>query len=100
MAELAIAARLPVVYGFREHVEAGGLMSYGVDLRETWRRAAAYWGCFLALTGYYLLAERRPRFRPQRRLGLRAGRLPVLPSFVHPYGASTTAESSEYRLAP
>ena len=42
MAELAIAARLPVVYGFREHVEAGGLMSYGVDLRETWRRAAAY----------------------------------------------------------
>jgi putative ABC transport system substrate-binding protein len=42
MAELAIAARLPVVYGFREQVEAGGLMSYGVDLRETWRRAAAY----------------------------------------------------------
>ena len=42
MAELAIAARLPVVYGFREHVEAGGLMSYGVDLRENWRQVAAY----------------------------------------------------------
>jgi len=42
MAELAIAAQLPVVYGFREHVEAGGLMSYGVDLRANFRRAAAY----------------------------------------------------------
>jgi putative ABC transport system substrate-binding protein len=42
MAELAIAARLRVVYGLREHVEAGGLMSYGVDLRENWRHVAAY----------------------------------------------------------
>ncbi len=42
MAELAIAAQLPVVYGFREHVEDGGLMSYGVDLRENWRRVAVY----------------------------------------------------------
>jgi putative ABC transport system substrate-binding protein len=40
--ELAIAAQLPVVYGLREHVEAGGLMSYGIDLRENWRRVAAY----------------------------------------------------------
>src|SRR5262249_50708079 len=42
MAYLAIASRLRVVYGLREHVEAGGLMSYGVDLRENWRRVAAY----------------------------------------------------------
>lgn len=42
MAELAIAAQLPVVYGFREHVEAGGLMSYGIDVRANFRRAAAY----------------------------------------------------------
>jgi putative tryptophan/tyrosine transport system substrate-binding protein len=42
MAELAISAQLPVVYGFREHVEAGGLMSYGVNLRAAFRRAAAY----------------------------------------------------------
>ena len=42
MAELAIAAQLPVVYGLREHVEDGGLISYGVDLRENWRRTAAY----------------------------------------------------------
>jgi putative ABC transport system substrate-binding protein len=42
IAELAIAAQLPIVYGFREHVEDGGLMSYGIDLRENWRRAASY----------------------------------------------------------
>jgi putative ABC transport system substrate-binding protein len=42
MAELAIAAQLPVVYAFREHVEAGGLMSYGVNVRANFRRAAAY----------------------------------------------------------
>jgi len=42
IAELAIAAQLPVVYGFRQHVEDGGLMSYGIDLHENFRRAAAY----------------------------------------------------------
>jgi putative ABC transport system substrate-binding protein len=42
IAELAIATQLPVVYGLREHVEDGGLLSYGVDLHENWRRAAAY----------------------------------------------------------
>jgi putative ABC transport system substrate-binding protein len=28
--------------GFREYVDAGGLMSYGTNLREEWRRVAAY----------------------------------------------------------
>src|SRR5205823_3575476 len=42
IAELAIAAQRPVVYGFREHVEDGGLMSYGLDLRYNFRRMAAY----------------------------------------------------------
>jgi ABC-type uncharacterized transport system substrate-binding protein len=42
IAELAIATQLPVVYGVREHVDDGGLLSYGVDLHENWRRAAAY----------------------------------------------------------
>jgi putative ABC transport system substrate-binding protein len=42
IAMLAIAARLPTMFGFREHVEAGGLMSYGVDLRASFRRAADY----------------------------------------------------------
>jgi len=41
MAELAIEGQLPVIYAFREHVEDGGLMSYGVDRREAFRRVAA-----------------------------------------------------------
>src|SRR5215471_1329447 len=34
IAALAAAARLPIMCGFREHIEDGGLMSYGIDLRE------------------------------------------------------------------
>jgi putative ABC transport system substrate-binding protein len=39
---LAAAARLPVLYPYREQVDAGGLMSYGVNLHESWRRSAAF----------------------------------------------------------
>jgi putative ABC transport system substrate-binding protein len=39
---LVAEARLPGLYPYREFVEAGGLLSYGVDLRESWRRAAAF----------------------------------------------------------
>jgi len=39
---LAAAARLPVIHPYRELVEAGGLLSYGVDLRDSWRRAATF----------------------------------------------------------
>ena len=42
IAELELSVKLPAVYAFREHVEDGGLMSYGVDLRGQFRRAAAY----------------------------------------------------------
>jgi putative ABC transport system substrate-binding protein len=42
IAALATAARLPTMYGFHEHVEDGGLMSYGLDLRESWRCGAIY----------------------------------------------------------
>jgi putative tryptophan/tyrosine transport system substrate-binding protein len=34
--------RLPAIYGFREFVRAGGLMSYGPDLPDLYRRSAAY----------------------------------------------------------
>jgi putative ABC transport system substrate-binding protein len=42
IAELAIGHRLPTMFIFRHYVEAGGLMSYGVDTGPMWRRAAAY----------------------------------------------------------
>jgi putative ABC transport system substrate-binding protein len=36
------AKKLPTVYGYREHVEAGGLISYGVNLNSCFHRAAYY----------------------------------------------------------
>ena len=42
LAELAARSRLPAIYGFREFVESGGLMSYGADLPDLYRRAATY----------------------------------------------------------
>jgi putative ABC transport system substrate-binding protein len=37
---LALGARLPMMHGIREYVEAGGLMSYGPNFPDLWRRAA------------------------------------------------------------
>jgi putative ABC transport system substrate-binding protein len=42
IAELAATMRMPAIYGYREHVEDGGLMSYGPDNRGNYRRAATY----------------------------------------------------------
>jgi putative ABC transport system substrate-binding protein len=40
--ELAAQNRLPAIYTVREYAEAGGLMAYGRNLRESYRRAATY----------------------------------------------------------
>ena len=37
---LSLSAQLPDVYGFRGYVEVGGLMSYGADFTNLFRRAA------------------------------------------------------------
>jgi ABC-type uncharacterized transport system substrate-binding protein len=42
LVELAVKNRLPVMRERPEHVEAGGLMSYGVNLNDLGRRAAIY----------------------------------------------------------
>ena len=39
---LALGARLPTMHSFREHVEAGGLMSYGPNFPDLFRRAADF----------------------------------------------------------
>jgi putative ABC transport system substrate-binding protein len=39
---LAVGARLPTMHGVREYVEAGGLMSYGPNLPNHFRRAADF----------------------------------------------------------
>jgi putative ABC transport system substrate-binding protein len=42
IAELAVKNRLPSVFGQREYVQAGGLMSYGDTVHDFFRRAAVY----------------------------------------------------------
>jgi putative ABC transport system substrate-binding protein len=42
LVELALQARLPTMFGQREYVQEGGLMSYGESLYEFYRRAANY----------------------------------------------------------
>jgi putative tryptophan/tyrosine transport system substrate-binding protein len=39
---LSLGARLPTIWGYRELVEAGGLMSYGPNFPDLFRRAADY----------------------------------------------------------
>ncbi|HEY8440128.1 MAG TPA: ABC transporter substrate-binding protein [Xanthobacteraceae bacterium] len=38
--ELAAEYKMPAIYQWREHVEAGGLISYGPNLGEMWRQCA------------------------------------------------------------
>jgi putative ABC transport system substrate-binding protein len=40
--ELAAQARLPAVYPFREHAEAGGLVVYDINRAAVWRRIGHY----------------------------------------------------------
>jgi ABC-type uncharacterized transport system substrate-binding protein len=42
LAELVARSRVPAIYGQREYVAAGGLMSYGTDFQDLFRRAAPY----------------------------------------------------------
>jgi putative ABC transport system substrate-binding protein len=42
LAERATTARLPAMYGWRRHVDGGGLMAYGPSMRDMQHRAAVY----------------------------------------------------------
>jgi putative ABC transport system substrate-binding protein len=42
IADLALKSRLPAIYPQTEYMEAGGLMSYGVNQIDLDRRAATY----------------------------------------------------------
>jgi putative ABC transport system substrate-binding protein len=42
MAEFALERRLPSVFGWKEYAEAGGLLSYGPTLDDSWARIAVY----------------------------------------------------------
>src|SRR5262249_43854312 len=43
----AVRHRIPVLYNVREYAEAGGLMSYGTDVREAYRQMGIYTGKIL-----------------------------------------------------
>ena len=42
IAEFALNHRLPSMHGAEQFVRGGGLMSYGIDYTESWRRAAVF----------------------------------------------------------
>jgi putative tryptophan/tyrosine transport system substrate-binding protein len=42
IAQFAIANKLPSVYAYREHIEAGGLIAYTPNYNDLFRRAASY----------------------------------------------------------
>jgi putative ABC transport system substrate-binding protein len=47
LAELALRYAIPAIYPTRDFAEAGGLMSYGTEMRDAWRQAGIYAGRIL-----------------------------------------------------
>jgi putative ABC transport system substrate-binding protein len=60
IADLAAKAGLPTIYLYRAHVAAGGLISYGPDLPDMFRRCGAYVGKVLGGTEPSNLPIERP----------------------------------------
>jgi putative ABC transport system substrate-binding protein len=47
LATLTVRDRIPATYGQRGYVEAGGLMSYGTDIADSYRQVGVYTGSIL-----------------------------------------------------
>jgi ABC-type uncharacterized transport system substrate-binding protein len=64
---LALVARLPTMHGTRTYVEAAGLMSYGADYNDLFRRAAGYFFIDVEarpnLMGSFIRTSRQDRIR-------------------------------------
>jgi putative ABC transport system substrate-binding protein len=77
IAELAASSKLPAIYLYRAHVDSGGLVSYGPDLPDMFRRCGTYVARILGGTKPSDLPIERPtRFemvvnlKTARRLGI------------------------------
>jgi putative ABC transport system substrate-binding protein len=64
--------RLPAMYPFAEFVEAGGLISYGVNVSEMWREAASYVNKILRGTDPGILSVQEAK--PQIAINLKAAK--------------------------
>jgi putative tryptophan/tyrosine transport system substrate-binding protein len=42
LVQLTLEHRLPAMFGYKENVQAGGLVSYAVDMLDLYRRSAVY----------------------------------------------------------
>jgi putative ABC transport system substrate-binding protein len=75
--ELAAEYKMPAIYQWREHVEAGGLISYGPNLGEMWRQCSVMMAKVLAgaKPGHAGRAaiHHRARGQPQDSQGVGAG---------------------------
>jgi ABC-type uncharacterized transport system substrate-binding protein len=75
IAQHALALRLPTIFAAREFVVDGGLISYGIDLQDSWHRASGFvhWHipsiCTSVASGAKRkLPDSRLPFRPARTL--------------------------------
>lgn len=65
LARLAVRHRLPVIYVFPEHLDAGGLITFGPDLRSLYRRTAD--------SVHRILQGAKPRDMPVEQAGVVLG---------------------------
>lgn len=61
LANLVLKYRLPAIFALHDNAEAGGLMSYGADLHDLYRRAAGY--AYVGLRPFAAGAQKDNRLR-------------------------------------
>ena len=84
---LALGARLPTMYGIRDYVEAGGLMSYGTNFPDCS-------GAPVTMSTRFYVGQSRPTYRSSSRLSS------ISSSILRPPRPSTSKSRSRSCCAP